>query len=288
MLQYIVRFAKRFIVLLPALVIVYVSVQNIYPALDDHIPAVLAFLLTYLLAAYGLIPALTRLTRIFHHPNHLPVYSVTPDGYASDPVNIAVIGTKKQFTRAMQQAGWEVAEHHSLANVFKEVISNLFRIPYPTAPMSSLYLMGRKQDLGFEIQIESRVGHRHHVRFWATTYDKGGQLTSSDDIHWIPRKYYKEYRDNQRFLWLGAASKDVGLSVIKHNAQLTHMIHPNTNAERDLIVEQLQIDGGKHLATIQIMKPYTLVNRAWKGYLQTDGKLKVVELPTPKTTKPKS
>jgi hypothetical protein len=63
------------------------------------------------------------------------------------------------------------------------------------------------------------------------------------------------------------------------------MIHPDTNAERDLIVDQLQIDGAKLIANIPIMKPYRLANRAWSGYLQTDGQLKVVELP--KTKKPK-
>ncbi len=56
------------------------------------------------------------------------------------------------------------------------------------------------------------------------------------------------------------------------------MIHPDTDAERDLIIEQLQIDGAELTATIPIMKPYKLTNRVWRGYLQTDGQLKVVRL----------
>lgn len=277
-MQYIVRFGKRLAVLLPGLAIAIFSYYQIFPTLDRRLNGVVAFLITYILAAYVLIPALTRLVSIFVRHKHLPVYSVTPDGYASDPVNVGIIGTRKQIVRAMRNAGWEVADDHSLANIWREVVSSLLRVPYPAAPMSNLYLLGRKQDIGFEIQISDRWWHRHHVRFWATDYDREGQLTA-DSIHWIPRKNKRVANDDQqRYLWLGAASKDVGLALIKHNAQLTHMIHPDTDAERDLIVDHLEIDGASHCATLTLAKPYRLNNRAWSGYLQTDGKLKIVEL----------
>lgn len=287
MLQYIVRSAKRLLVLSPGLAIAYVSVENIYPILDEQTPAVLAFLATYGLGAYVLVPALTRFTRLFYQPRHLPVYSVTPDGFASDPVNVGIIGTKRELISAMHRAGWEVADDHTIRNIIKEVFTIIFRIPYPTTPMSTLYLFGRHQDIGFEIQIEDRRGYRHHVRFWATTYDKDVPLTSSDNIHWFPRKALKQH-EGERLLWLGAASKDVGLALIRHNAQFTHMIHPNTNAERDLIVDQLQIDGAKLKASIRIMNAYTLVNRAWRGYLDTDGVLKVVALPDSRLNRQKT
>lgn len=285
MIQYIVRFAKRFAVLVPGLVIAYVSIANIYPALSQRAPAVLAFLLTYVLAAYVLIPAGIRLVRLFVRPRHLPVYSVTPDGFASDPVNIGIIGTRRQLESAMHSAGWETADKHSLVNVYKEVMSSLTGRVYRTAPMSSLYLLGRKQDIGFEIQIEDKLWHRHHVRFWATPLTKRGKLRAKD-IQWFRPKEQRQHRKrkDETLLWLGAASKDAGLALIRHNAQLTHMIHPDTNHERDLIVEQLEIDGAKLVATIQIQKPYTLANRAFSGYLQTDGQLKIVRLNSPKTS----
>jgi LssY C-terminus len=276
MLQYLVRFAKRFAVLVPGLAIAAVAIFNIYPQIDKGTSPVVAFLITYILAAYVLIPAATRLVRIFVKPRHLPVYSVTPDGYASDPINIGIIGTRDEMVYAMRRAGWEVADDHNLANVWREAVCTILRVPYPNAPMSSLYLFGRKQDIAFEIQIGGRLWHRHHVRFWATTYDKG--TIEANSIHWFPRKE-RQLRKNDRLLWLGAPSKDVGLALIKHNAQLTHMIHPDTNAERELIVDHLQIEGAKLVADLEIMKPYTLVNRAWSGYLQTDGHLKIIEVP---------
>ncbi len=276
MLQHVVRFVKRFAVLIPGLIIAYFSVHDIFPVLDRKIPASFAFLITYVLAAYLLIPAVIRLGRLFVKPRHLPIYSVTPDGFASDPVNVGVIGTRMQLTNAMQKAGWEVADKHTLVNVYREVISILLKQPYPTAPMSTLFLMGRKQDIGFEIQIEDKLGHRHHVRFWATTYREEGHF-NNEDIHWFHRKVIK-LPEHRRVLWLGAASKDTGLALIKHNAQLTHMIHPNTNRERDLIVDHLLIDGAHLETTIRLQSPYRLANRAWSGYLLSDGKLKIVRL----------
>lgn len=281
MIRSVVRFLKRFAVLLPGIGIAYVSIQNIYPLIDSQTPTLVAFLLTYILGAYVLVPAVIRTYRLFVPPRHLPVYSVTPDGFASDPVNVGVIGTRRQLIDAMAKAGWQLADRHSPRNLLREIISTLLKQPYLSSPMSSLYLFGRHQDLGFEIQITDQFKNRHHVRFWATTFDRQCQLTENQltekSIHWFPRRELRRHADDE-FLWLGAASKDIGLALIRHNAQLTHMIHPNTDAERDLIIEQLQIDGAELTATIPIMKPYKLTNRVWRGYLQTDGQLKVVRL----------
>jgi hypothetical protein len=210
------------------------------------------------------------------------VYSTTPDGFASDPVNVGVVGTRRQLIDAMRHAGWELADEHGLRNMAREVISTLFKQPYPKSPMSSLYLFGRSQDLGFEIGIADSFKNRHHVRFWSTTFDKPGTdpVIDANSIHWFTRREWRHRGEghDEELLWLGAASKDVGLAFIRHNAQLTHMIHPDTDAERDLIVEQLQIDGAWLESSLQIMEPYKLRNRVWRGYLQTDGQLKIVRL----------
>lgn len=285
MVQIVIRFVKRFAVLLPGILIAYLSVDKIYPFIDRSVPKILAILVTYGLAAYVLIPALIRLIRIFFPPNHLPLYSVTPDGFASDPVNIGVVGTREELIAAMQKAGWEVADDHSWHNALKELMSEVLGRPYPTAPMSSLYLFGRKQDIGFEIQIADKRGHRHHVRFWATTFE-ADQPLRAETIHWLPRTKHPD--EGQTLLWLGAATRDIGIAFIRHNAQVTHMIHPDTDVERDLIVDQLEIDGAHLATTIQLRKPYKLVNRVWRGYLKSDGKLKICRLPRQKQTSSKA
>lgn len=274
MIQYILRQAKRFAVLLPGLIIVYFSVRNIFPYFDQRLPLSLALLVTYAIAAYVLIPAVIRLYRIIRPPDHLPLYCVTPDGFASDPLNIGIVATRRELINAMQQAGWHVADAHTIRNMIRVVFGVLFNHSYPNAPMSSLYLFGRKQDIGFEIPT-GEIGGRHHVRFWATTYEKKRRL-QVHGIHWHDRKEHVEHDD---LLWVGAASLDTGLSFIRHNFQLTHMIDPDTDKERELIVSQLKADGiVKETRSLRLDNPYRLVNRTWRGYLKTDGIMTVLRL----------
>ena len=275
MINFVVRLAKRFAVLIPGLIIAYISVRNIYPLLDKRVPAALAIFITYLLGAYLLIPALIRIIRVVFPARHLQSYCVTPDGFASDPVNIGIVGTRAELIAAMEAAGWYVADKHSPGNVLHEVTSALLNRPYRTAPMSSLYLFGRRQDIGFEIPIEGSRGHRHHVRFWATSYRPGAKLNFGT-IDWHRQRVR---RPGKTTLWVGAASRDVGFALIRHNVQITHMIHPDTNAERQLIIDGLRaVKLVASTKSVRLAKPYRLVNRAWRGHLQSDGYLKVVKL----------
>lgn len=276
MVNYSLRLVKRFAVLVPGLVIVYFSARDIFPVIKSRVPLALAILLTYGLTAYVLIPAAIRVIRIFIRTNHLPLYSVTPDGFASDPLNIGLIGTRRQLIRAMEDAGWEVAEPHTLSNQLREAMSTIFRWPYPNAPVSSLYLFGRKQDIAFEIQINNTKGQRHHVRFWATTFDEDSDKLEVHNIHWQARK---ERLATGNLLWVGAASLDTGFSFVRHNIQLTHMIDPDTNKERDLIVSGLVAKGAEQLDSLKLTDEYRLINRAWRGSLHSDGIMHIVRLP---------
>jgi hypothetical protein len=276
MIQYIVRQAKRLAVLLPGIVIAYFSVRNIFPYFDQRLPLSLAIFLTYIIAAYLLIPAIIRLVRIIHPPHHLPLYCVTPDGFASDPLNIGIAATRRELITVMENAGWYIADPHTWRNIVQVIVSTLANRCYPTAPMSNLYLFGRKQDIGFEIPTESG---RHHVRFWATTYKSKGHI-SVHGIHWQRRR---KHIQSDNLLWVGAASLDKGLNIIRHNFQLTHMIDPDTDQERELIVQKLR-DSKRVESTkkIRLDNPYRLINRTWRGSLHTDGVMTVVRLKQPK------
>lgn len=261
--------------LLPGIVIAYFSVRDIFPTLDKRLPLGLAIFFTYVIAAYVLIPALMRLLRIVAPPKHLPFYCTTPDGFASDPLNIGLIGSREQIIKAMLKAGWHVADPHTPRHALKAVFYTLLKRPYPTAPMSRLYLFGRKQDIGFEIPLKGGRGNRHHVRFWATTYQDIDHL-SLHTIHWYKRR---EQLHGNNLLWVGAASRDVGIAFIRHNVQVTHMVHPDTDAERELITQQLLSKRtARLLAQVRLGEPYQLINRVWRGYLQTDGVMHVLKL----------
>ena len=280
MAQYFLRLAKRLAVLLPGIVIAYFSVRDIFPYFHRRLPLSIAIIVTYALAAYVLIPAIIRLWRIFRPTDHLPLYCVTPDGFASDPLNIGIIATRRQLISSMEQAGWHVADPHHVRNVIREILSIVYGWSYPNAPVSSLYLFGRRQDIAFEIPVEGVAGgSRHHVRFWATTYEDKRPL-AVHTIHWHHRQA-RIYDDN--LLWVGAASLDVGVNFIRHNLQLTHMIDPDTDMERELIVSRLRAHKlVKKVQTIKLGEPYRLINRVISGSLHTDGQMAIVSLKTAK------
>jgi hypothetical protein len=186
MINYIVRQAKRFVVLIPGLAVAYVSVRDIFPHLDKWLPVSVAILVTYMVAAYVIIPAVIRVLRVLFPTGHVPLYCVTPDGFASDPLNIAILATRAELTEAMETTGWYKADPHVLGNLIRAGLSYITRMPYPNAPVSSLYLLGRKQDIAFEIPLLTGRGNRHHVRFWATSVEPGKPLDSSA-IHWHTR-----------------------------------------------------------------------------------------------------
>ncbi len=276
MIQYLLVLAKRFAVLLPGIFIAFISVRNIVPYFDKSLPLGLAIFFAYVLGAYVLVPAIIRLYRIIRPADHLPLYCVTPDGFASDPLNIGIIGTRRQLINSMEKAGWHVADPRSIRNNIREMLSATYGWHYPTAPVSSLYLFGRKQDIAFQIPVEGVTGGgRHHVRFWATTYQDKQPLS----IHTIQWQHRREHVYGDNLLWVGAASLDDGINFIRHNLQLTHMIDPDTDKERELIVKQLK---SKKLAgsvqTIKLGEPYRLINRVISGSLHTDGHMEVVSL----------
>lgn len=271
------RIMKRLAVLLVGAFFVYIAVWKVFPFFDNRTPVAIALFITYVVMAYLIIPTLFRLIRFFYTPKHLPLYCVTPDGFASDPVNIGLVGTRRQVILAMEAGGWFLADSKTPLAILRQVTSTLLRRSYPNAPVSNLYLFGRVQDLAFEKEIKDSLGHRHHVRFWAADTALTGEHAGHVQF-WKRFHRPNPNKPNIQF-WVGAASKDVGIAPIRHNAQVTHMIDPNTNRERRLIVRDLK--NAKQIArtrTISVGKPFSLKNRAWRGFLRSDGQITICTL----------
>ena len=73
--------------------------------------------------------------------------------------------------------------------------------------------------------------------------------------------------------------QDIGIAPIRHNAQITHMIASDTNAERELIVQDLQkTDLVASVHMINAGRAYSLRNRALRGTFTADGRLAICEL----------
>lgn len=277
MIERIVIAFKRLAVLVPGIFGAYLTVDNIYPLFNNRLPALLAIFLSYVVAAYVLIPLILRGVRLLAKPRHLPLYCTTPDGFASDPINIAIVATRDELIAAMKLAGWHQADKRNLKTLWRMGVSMLSSSVYANAPFSNLFLFGRRQDIGFQVPLDDNPRHRHHVRFWG--------LVEADEpnyrehiLFWL--RHHRPPTDG-KLLWLGAASQDIGFGVIRHNAQLTHMIHYDTDAEREMIIRNLR---SKHLLktvrAVRLGQPYRLQNRVLRGQLHTDGMLKICELKT--------
>lgn len=270
-----INFFKRFAILIPGITVSYFAAYKLYPVIGRRLPTAIAILFTYVVTAYVLIPAAIRLMHTFVTFNHLPVYATTPDGFASDPVNIGLVGTKEQVTKAMNEAGWYLADPKTPFSLFRMMLGMVFSFTYNHAPFSSLYLFGRAQDLGFQKPIGSNPRKRHHVRFWAANFTYSPKY--QEDIFFWSKKL--EPVDPDKILWVGAASLDSGFGLIRHTAQLTHRIKPDTNSERELIFKDLKQKGFvKSSKTARLVKAYSLRNRVWRGSLKSDGKIVIIEL----------
>ncbi|HEY7848970.1 MAG TPA: LssY C-terminal domain-containing protein [Ktedonobacterales bacterium] len=146
----------------------------------------------------------------------IPPTNFTRDGQPSDPLNVRVIGTADQLSAAFVSAGWYRADEISFITALRITLDAALARKYSTAPVSDLYLFGRKQDFAFEKPGRS-VRQRDHVRFWR------GEQPAADG----------------RPLWIGGATRDAKVELSKTNHLPTHGIAPNVDDERSLIADDL-------------------------------------------------
>ena len=160
-----------------------------------------------LLSHYGPFPALAG----------APKRTMGPKGVAADPVNIALVGTANEVQSAMRAARWVLADSLSRASDIAIARSILFNRPDSTAPVSTQFLFGHRQDAAFEQQVGRSARQRHHVRLWldpAITY-------------------------RSRPVWLGSATFDASAGMSHRALRPTHHIAPDVDEEREALATAL-------------------------------------------------
>jgi hypothetical protein len=173
----------------------------------------------YLLTAYLLLPLLWHGYED-RHPAlaDAPWLTHTASGIPGDPLNVALVGTERDVHLAMLAAGWYPADPITLESSLRMATDVVFKKPFDDAPVSPLYLWGRKEDLAFEQLVGDNPRHRHHVRFWR-----------SDKLD-----------KDAKPLWLGAATLDKHVGLSYTTGQITHHIGPDVDAERDKVINDIQ------------------------------------------------
>lgn len=218
------------------------------------------FVVVWLITAYLALPRLHRILSSLYVPNYFIGRTRTSDGLLGDPVNLALRGSEAQVHRAMTAAGWTLAEEITVRSSWRMMLATLTRRSYPQAPVSSLFLFGRRQDFAYQQEVDGNPGKRHHVRFWRCP--QGWLLPGGHQVDWLAA---------------GTYDRSVGFSLF--TLQITHKIDENTDIERDYIVQSVL----KARASIEVttLKDFSTGYHSRNGggdAIQTDGDLPVLEV----------
>ena len=123
-----------------------------------------------------------------------------------DPVNLVIVGTLDEILEAFSTAEWSETEVISFKSIMKMVGSTLSGGAYDYSPVSSLYLYGRGQDIALQ-KARGSIDERMHLRLW-----------------------YSPMHYNGKPVWVGQASRDIGVRFTNKTWNLmTHKIDPDVD-----------------------------------------------------------
>jgi len=226
---------QRLLILGLGIFSVWLIVFVVFEFADRRLPWVVALGVTYGIGAYVILPYAVRMGLKILQRKRVPSFTITGDGLPGDPVNLALAGTLHQLRAAFAAVGWSEADRLGLASSWRMIRAFVFKSPYPTAPFSTLYLFGRGQDIGFQKAIDNSPRKRHHVRFWALNLVHGEDTIGTASF-WLNTD---RPPDHAGAVWVGAGTRDTGLSLTKLTFQITHATDSDTNAERNYIIAEL-------------------------------------------------
>ena len=216
---------------------------------------VFGFLLAYTIVAYLVMPDWWK-HYVRKHPTleNIPNITYAADGAPGDPLNVALIGTKSDVIKGMLAAKWHPADPLSLKSSLEIAEATILDRSYADAPVSNLFLFGRKEDLAFEQPVGDNPKKRHHVRFW----------------------HSQEKDPDGRPFWVGAGTYDERVGLSHTTGQITHHVAEDVDTERDHIIASLNQTGNLIETYSEDNFHKTLTGKNGGGDpWKTDGKLKV-------------
>ena len=167
-----------------------------------------AVVVVWLLSAYVILPALWR--HYEHQPccKHAPKTTRTAEGIPGDPLNVGLIGTEEEVVQAMTGLGWDPADPITAESSFLIAYSVLLDRPYAEAPVSDLFVFGRKQDLAFQKPVgasASRSPPRPVLEFQGARprrgppVDRGRDIRPERRVEPLDRHDYPPHRAGHRY-----------------------------------------------------------------------------------------
>src|SRR6476661_9510282 len=216
--------------------------------------------LFWVLLAYVGLPRLQEVLSKVYVPDYFIGRSRTEVGVLGDPVNLALDGSEADIHAAMTRAGWVRADELTIRSSWGIVVSSVLRRPYPEAPVSSLFLFGRRQAFAYQQEVDGNASQRHHVRFWPVP--DGWRLPGGFQVGWLAAATY---------------DKAVGISLL--TLQVTHRVDADINIERDYVIDTVRYVEPE--ASLRVIKEYSSAFTTRNGggdVVRTDGSLPILDL----------
>ena len=131
-----------------------------------------------------------------------------------DPLNLVIIGESEAVWPAFLRSGWDPTAAATAGSAFKTGVFGIFGGAYRYAPISSLYVYGRSQDIALQ-KVRSNIHYRNHLRLWLAPVTVNGQP-----------------------VMIGQISRDIGSRfTTKSKTLTTHRIDPNVDETRSALVQ---------------------------------------------------
>ncbi|MGY5766488.1 LssY C-terminal domain-containing protein [Brachybacterium sp. DNPG3] len=214
----------------------------------------------WILLTYITLPRLHQLMTWIYLPDYFLGRTRTAEGMLSDPINLALDGDEVDLHVAMRRAGWVLAEERTVGSALDMVTATLLRRSYPAAPVSDLYLQGRRHDFTYQQEVGGTTAKRHHVRFWRMPRD-----------FVLPGGYRAD--------WLAAGTYDRAVGFSFFTLQVTHRIDENTDVERDYLIDTVRYADPE--VEVEVIEDFSTSYQSRNGQgdrFSTDGSLPVVDV----------
>jgi hypothetical protein len=145
----------------------------------------------------------------------LPCCATDAGGTAvEDPLNFVLLGTAEEAFTSFVRAGWHLTEVLARRSALKTFASYFLGAEYAYAPISSVYLFGRRQDLSLQKARET-ARQRNHLRVWLAPLRFAGKP-----------------------VWVGQISRDIGLAF-DWKRLVVHEVDPDVDEARNYLVQDL-------------------------------------------------
>jgi hypothetical protein len=148
---------------------------------------------------------------------NLPCCTTDDDGNGhGDPLNVVLVGSGESVVSALTASGWDFTEAITIDSIRRMIGAAIEENAFPSAPISSLYVFGRKQDLALQ-RGRSTIAQRNHMRLWLAPFRCEG----------LP-------------VWVGQVSRDIGVKLTTRSPSLTtHIIDPVVDEAREYLFHSL-------------------------------------------------